>query len=148
MSTSSSAATFTSPRKPKPKIKPARKKEDASTENLTKLSKAISQIQGHEASKLSFEEHYRYCYNLVLNKNGNLLHSRLSELIVNHLQREAKSKLDQVLQQVDTALVMGDSNQKVQVGERFLVAVKKIWDDHFLVMKKLRDVLKYMVSRL
>lgn len=33
-----------------------------------KLSNAIREIQNHNASKLSFEEHYRYAYNMVLFK--------------------------------------------------------------------------------
>lgn len=36
----------------------------------TKLSHAIREIQNHNASKLSFEEHYRYAYNMVLYKRG------------------------------------------------------------------------------
>ena len=34
----------------------------------TKLAHAIREIQNHNASKLSFEEHYRYAYNMVLFK--------------------------------------------------------------------------------
>jgi len=34
-----------------------------------KLSTAIKEIQNHNASKLSFEEHYRYAYNMVLFKS-------------------------------------------------------------------------------
>lgn len=35
-----------------------------------KLATAIREIQNHNASKLSFEEHYRYAYNLVLFKRA------------------------------------------------------------------------------
>ena len=37
-------------------------------ETWTKLSHAIREIQNHNASKLSYEEHYRYAYNMVLFK--------------------------------------------------------------------------------
>jgi len=37
-------------------------------ETWAKLSIAIKEIQNHNASKLSFEEHYRYAYNMVLFK--------------------------------------------------------------------------------
>lgn len=37
-------------------------------ETWAKLSLAIREIQNHNASKLSFEEHYRYAYNMVLFK--------------------------------------------------------------------------------
>ena len=33
-----------------------------------KLAHAIQEIQNHNASKLSFEEHYRHGYNMVLFK--------------------------------------------------------------------------------
>lgn len=36
----------------------------------SKLSVAIREIQNHNASKLSFEEHYRYAYNMVLFKRA------------------------------------------------------------------------------
>jgi cullin 3 len=35
---------------------------------LDHLKDAIKQIQQHNVSQLSFEEHYRYAYNLVLHK--------------------------------------------------------------------------------
>lgn len=35
---------------------------------LDRLKDAIKQIHGHNASQLSFEEHYRYAYTLVLHK--------------------------------------------------------------------------------
>lgn len=35
-------------------------------EMWARLSMAITQIQKHNISKLSYEEHYRYAYNLIL----------------------------------------------------------------------------------
>lgn len=47
---------------------------------LDRLKEAIQQIQQHNVSQLSFEEHYRYAYNLVLYKkvreNGMVEHAR------------------------------------------------------------------------
>jgi cullin 3 len=37
-------------------------------ESWQKLAHAIKEIQKHNASKLSFEESYRYSYNMVLYK--------------------------------------------------------------------------------
>lgn len=37
-----------------------------------KLSLAIREIQNHNASKLSFEEHYRYAYTMVLHKRQSI----------------------------------------------------------------------------
>lgn len=52
-----------------------------------------------------------------------------------------------------TGLAHGISNPTdrlalVQAGDQFLKAVKGVWDDHVSCMRKLRDVLKYMVSSL
>lgn len=38
--------------------------------------------------------------------------------------------------------------ERGQEGERFLKAVKGVWDDHISCMGKIRDVLKYMVHPL
>ncbi|GMK56833.1 hypothetical protein CspeluHIS016_0306730 [Cutaneotrichosporon spelunceum] len=87
-------------RRPKPKILGP----DTSIKEIwNKLSHAIREIQNHNASKLSFEEHYRYAYNMVLYK----------------LERAVE-------------------------GDRFLRAVKGVWDDHTGSMRKLKDILKYM----
>lgn len=42
--------------------------ETSMKDTWAKLSTAIKEIQNHNASKLSFEEHYRYAYNMVLFK--------------------------------------------------------------------------------
>lgn len=41
-----------------------------------------------------------------------------------------------------------DRLARVQAGERFLKSVRDVWDGHVACMKKLRDVLKYMVGPL
>lgn len=46
------------------------------------------------------------------------------------------------------ALISGNPADRltvIQAQERFLKAVRDVWDDHVACMKKLRDVLKYMV---
>lgn len=44
-----------------------------------RLSLAIKEIQNHNASKLSFEEHYRYAYNMVLFKRKSYFSAWLME---------------------------------------------------------------------
>ena len=39
-------------------------------DGLNKLSTAVNQIQQHNASSLSFEEHYRHAYQLVRPASG------------------------------------------------------------------------------
>ena len=41
-------------------------------EMWSRLSNAISQIQNHNVSTLSYEEHYRYAYNMILVSSAQL----------------------------------------------------------------------------
>ncbi len=63
------------------KLKPPKKIGlDISIDDMwLRLAHAISQIQNHNISKLSYEEHYRYAYNLVLYQQGDLLYKRRQE---------------------------------------------------------------------
>lgn len=53
-----------------------------------RLAHAIGQIQGHNVSSLSYEEHYRYAYNLVLFKEGNMLYEGVKRLVEAHLNKQ------------------------------------------------------------
>lgn len=137
------------------KIKAPRTSVQSSTENWSKLAKAISEIQNKRAGRLSFEEHYRYAYNLCLHKQGNVLYQGLTKLIEDHLKEETSDKIGPVFPASGT--LSGASTQaardanntsaeaSAQQGETFLTAVKQVWDDHLVCMSKLKDVLKYMV---
>jgi len=137
------------------KIKAPRTAVQSSTENWTKLAKAITEIQQKRAGRLSFEEHYRYGYNLVLHKQGNTLYQGLIKLIEEHLKAETNDKIGPAFP--SSGLVASGSTQAsrdanstsgeaaAQQGETFLNAVKQVWDDHLVCMSKLKDVLKYMV---
>ena len=58
-----------------------------------RLSDAITQIQHHNISRLSYEEHYRYAYNLVLNQQGEMLYSGVSRQVEEHLVRQCAEHL-------------------------------------------------------
>lgn len=50
-----------------------------------------------------------------------------------------------------SAAVSGDAmdlQASAQEGEKFLAALKAVWDDHTACMSKLKDLLKYMVGLL
>ncbi|KAL5526570.1 hypothetical protein ACEPAF_8294 [Sanghuangporus sanghuang] len=130
------------PRKVKAKIRPPRKHvpDTSVTETWTAFSKAIREIHNHNASNLSFEENYRFAYNLVLHKQGKLLYDGVKELISENIDRLAET----VAKPAFPSPVSGDPAQKSQEVERFLKAVRESWDDHKGSMSKLRDLLKYM----
>lgn len=77
------------------KLKPPKKPGlDISFEDMwLRLAHAISQIQNHNISKLSYEEHYRYAYNLVLHHQGDMLYRGVKKQIQAHLDRLCREKI-------------------------------------------------------
>lgn len=148
--------------KVKPKIRPPRKPDTPQSDTFDKLARAVGEIQNQNASRLSFEEHYRYSYQLVLHKQGDLLYDGITNLVAKHLQQEAKNRIEPAFPTVHlvafeaasgshTAMptLDDDSMDKqatAQEGEKFLGSIKGVWDDHIACMSKLKDLLKYMVS--
>ncbi|KAF9519697.1 hypothetical protein BS47DRAFT_1370678 [Hydnum rufescens UP504] len=113
---------------------------DTNQETWNLLSNAIREIQNHNASRLSFEENYRYAYNMVLYKQGTILYEGVKKLVSDNLDKLALESI------VPAFPVAGenDSVQDGQDGERLLKAFRAIWEDHTSSMSKLRDLLKYM----
>lgn len=110
-------------------------------ETWNSLRVAIREIHNHNASNLSFEENYRYAYNLVLHKQGDLLYKGVKEEIAGNIDRLAENEVKPAF----PSSVSVDPAQKGQEVERFLKALRRSWDDHIGSMSKLRDILKYMV---
>lgn len=99
-------------------------------ESWSVLGEAISEIQGKNASKLSFEELYRKSYNLVLRKYGKQLYDSVNKLVGAHLLNvNEKLKLH----------LAKDTDRHV-----FLKEVSTQWSDHLLSMRMISDVLMYL----
>ncbi|EPQ54083.1 Cullin-domain-containing protein [Gloeophyllum trabeum ATCC 11539] len=109
-------------------------------ETWSKLSANIREIHNHNASNLSFEENYRFAYNMVLHKNGDMLYKGTKQLVGENLDRLAR---EQVIPAFPTGR-SDDPMHRSQEGERLLKALRSVWDDHISSMSKLSDVLKYM----
>ncbi|ORX40451.1 Cullin [Kockovaella imperatae] len=134
-------------RRGKPKIRPPRKlgPDTSIKDTWTKLANAIREIQNHNASKLSFEEHYRYAYNMVLHKHGDQLYNGVKGLIAEHLDQLARDTIVPTFPRTSGSSSRGaEAIERAMEGDRFLKAVKGVWDDHTGSMRKLKDVLKYM----
>ncbi|KAI5122284.1 hypothetical protein M0805_002364 [Coniferiporia weirii] len=129
-------------RKVKTKIKPPRKHgpDTSLSDTWTALCKAIREIHNHNASSLSFEENYRFAYNLVLHKQGKQLYDGVKDLISGNIDKLAEKEVRPAF----PSSVSDDSAQRNQEAERFLMAIRTSWDDHVGSMSKLRDILKYM----
>ena len=103
-----------------------------------------------------------------------MLYSGVSQLVVTHLQHEARNRIEPAFPpssllssssafastagsnsagtNLDTTIPRArpelgqDRIAQSFEGETFLNAIKGTWEDHKVCMGKLRDVLKYMVS--
>jgi cullin 3 len=88
----------------------------------------------------------------VLTEDGDQLFSGVKALIAEHLDELAESKIVPTFPRssgTHGAGRMGGGSEAVEramEGDRFLKAVKGVWEDHTGSMRKLKDVLKYMVS--
>ncbi|KAG8775245.1 Cullin-3 [Serendipita sp. 405] len=129
-------------RKAKGKIKPPRKHgPDTSIQDTwASLSHAIKEIQNERAHQLSFEENYRYAYNLVLFRQGDFLYRNVKSLITENLSNLTE-------EYIIPAFATGNHEDPVtrgQEGEVLMKGVRKVWDKHNSSMRKLSDILKYM----
>jgi cullin 3 len=109
----------------------------------SQLSRNIREIQKQNAANLSFEENYRFAYNMVLAKEGRMLYDGTTKLIVENLETLAKERLVPTFPTRSGA----DPMQQIQEEDIFLKAVKGVWDDHIANMTRISQILKYMVSK-
>lgn len=89
------------------------------------LKSAIREINKRRTSNLSYEELYRFAYNMVLHKHGAHLYRGLSDLLAEHLR--------EVAEQVRAA-----------EPDNFLQEVRTQWAWFELSLGHVRDVLMYM----
>ncbi|KAG5300032.1 Cullin [Histoplasma capsulatum G186AR] len=113
------------------------------------LAASIREIHTKNASHLSFEELYRNAYQLVLIKKGLDLYDHVVELERNWLQNEVLAKVTAVIAPSlalagDTVDTLDQTNERKLAGERFLLRLKEVWEDHQLCMGMITDVLMYL----
>lgn len=99
-------------------------------------------MQNNNASNLSFEENYRYAYNMVLYKKEEMLYNGVAELVAEHLDVLANEK---IIPRFPSASIGGSMPEKAQQGELLLKGLREVWDDHEGIMTKLGQLLKYLV---
>lgn len=98
---------------------------DFAENTWTTLKHAITEINKRNTSNLSFEQLYRYSYNMVLHKHGDFLYSHLTALQTQHIRS--------VAQQISNT----DS-------PAFLSEIQRQWSWFELSLAHVRDVLMYM----
>eukprot|EP01038_Epipyxis_sp_PR26KG_P004921 gene4921-6884_t len=94
-------------------------------EYLQSLERAIEEIYNQNASQLRFEELYRYGYNLVLHKHGDLLYDRIAATLTVHLNKSAEKIISST----------NDNLLEILVIE---------WNSHKIAFNMIKDILLYM----
>lgn len=89
------------------------------------LEHAINEINKRNTSNLSFEQLYRYSYNMVLHKHGDFLYSRLIQLQTDHLNTVAAQ-----IRNADSPA--------------FLHEIYRQWSWFDVSLAHVRDILMYM----
>lgn len=123
---------------------------------MDRLADAIEKIQQRKVSELSYEEHYRYGYTLVLHRQGHVLYNGVADLVARHLERETLQKICSRFPDASVSVSTAAGASKdagraganlasLQQGEIFLKALDALWRDHQACMSRIRDILKYMV---
>ena len=113
-------------------------------------SSSLREIHTKNASKLSFEKLYRTAYDLVLKRQGPQLYERVSELEKEWLHNDVRLRVAALItpsllfggEMID---VMDQANERKLAGERFLLRLKEVWEDHQLCVSMITDVLMYLV---
>lgn len=85
--------------------------------------------------------------------DGDQLYTGVKKLVAEHLDQLAEERIVPAFPRAGGSHVagaLGGGAQAVEQaveGDRFLRSVKSVWDDHTGSMRKLKDILKYMVGR-
>lgn len=101
--------------------------QNAAQATWEKLDRAIDEIYNRNSSSLRYEEVYRYCYNLVLQKKSDFLYQSIKEAISRHLNKSVE--------------IITNSSSDV-----LLQTVVTEWNKHLLSFDLIQKVCLYMDS--
>lgn len=125
--------------------------EDDFDPNWDILREALVDIHEKNASKLSFEQLYRSSYKIVLKKRGESLYDRVKEFeekwFREHVMPPIEALLSKNLISITLVSMPGAStgtNERRQLGEKFLAGIRDSWVDHNLSMNMIADILMYL----
>jgi hypothetical protein len=85
--------------------------------------------------------------------DGDQLYTGVKQLVAEHLDSLAEERIVPAFPRSSGTHGAGklgggaEAVERAMEGDRFLKAVKGVWEDHTGSMRKLKDVLRYMVSR-
>lgn len=115
------------------------------------LSESFRQIHTKNASKLSYEELYRFSYRIVLKKKGPQLYNNVRDFEKDWLSNNVSTGIHAALSpSLLTNPEMGGPTsvtERRDAGERFMLGLKVAWTDHLLCMAMMADTLMYLVCK-
>lgn len=105
-------------------------------------------IHQKNCSKLAFEHLYRAGYNIVLNRQGDVLYDRVRDFEQDYC---AKNVIPKIAAHVTPNLVnialgrtAASANERREMHETFLRRLRDSWEDHNTAMNMIADVLMYL----
>ncbi|OZJ05319.1 hypothetical protein BZG36_01568 [Bifiguratus adelaidae] len=134
------------------KAPPKRQHAPESEDSWQTLATAITQIHQKNASVLSYEELYRIAYNMVMRKKGSQLYNGVREVVELHLKDVAENEIKPAFGILSTSSssasrtsndMPGASSSMSDGNSSFLKVMKKVWEDHTMSMRMIKDVLSY-----
>jgi cullin 3 len=114
------------------------------------LRQALIDVHQKNAGKLSFEQLYRASYKIVLRKKGELLYDRVKEFeekwFHEHVMPPIQALLTKSLISITLVSLPNSTstNERRQLGEKFLVGIRDSWVDHNISMNMIADILMYL----
>ncbi|ORX56544.1 Cullin-domain-containing protein [Piromyces finnis] len=117
--------------------------KNKSEEIWRKLEKAFYEIFNKNAGELSFEELYRYSYNLVLSKEGSKVYNGTCKIIENRLKEISEEEIKPSFPVYEPGNKF-QSNTEIERDLDFLRIIKKTWDNHIMAISEIKSLLMYM----
>ncbi|KAL6635913.1 Cullin-domain-containing protein [Neocallimastix sp. 'constans'] len=114
-----------------------------SEEYWKKLRNAFYEIFNKNAGELSFEELYRYAYNLVLAKEGKKVYNGTCELLEERLKEISSQQIKPAFPVNEPGNKM-QSNTEIERDLDFLKIIKNTWDNHIMAITEIKSLLMYM----
>ncbi|PSR86984.1 Cullin [Coniella lustricola] len=110
---------------------------------------ALADIHRRDAGRLSFEQLYRASYKIVIRRRGSELYDRVGDFERKWFRDEVMPPIFGVISPKLISLALGDlpgttSNERREMGEKFLKAIRDSWERHVTANNMITDIMMYL----